>query len=636
MKLYTTLEEQLKKENNFVSDNGEIKKWVVLDKARHFDEELIGVLLDSKVLKQEFFKDIKGTLVFDLNRFVLFLEQKNWLNDSYTKYKNKVGLAIDGKFLKQRNEVSLVWPFKDCVLEGGQSREEDAREEIFFNEVLAQDEITQLFEPKVLTNAKTYDKDGEHEFKGFTRDAKLNKKRGLPEDTITDNLIIKGNNLLALYSLEKEFAGKVKLIYIDPPYNTGNDGFKYNDNFNHSTWLVFMRNRLDASKKLLKENGVFVISVDDREVFHLKVLCDELFGRENFLNDVIWNSTKSVTNTAIISVSHNHTLFYFKNKDYFVKNRTEFRLPEDGSGFKNTDNDPRGPWKADPFQVGGWRPNQQYEITNPITGEVYKPNEGSSWKNEYKKFKELLKDNRIIFGTTGEAGPQRKRFLSEAKERGKVSKTIWTEVGTTTNGTQHLKKMFGKAVFDNPKPESFIQRIIELSTQETDVVIDYHLGSGTTASTAHKLNRQYIGVEQMDYIESVAVPRLQKVIEGEQGGISKALKWNGGGSFTYLELKKYNQDFMERIELAKDTKALLKIWEGMKEKSFLDYNVDIKKQDEHIDDFKALSLEEQKQHLCEILDKNQLYVNLSSMEDKEFACTEAEKKLTRDFYQIKT
>ncbi|HRS63527.1 MAG TPA: site-specific DNA-methyltransferase, partial [Spirochaetota bacterium] len=252
MKLYEALEKQLKKEPNFVTDNGELKKWVVIDRARNFDEELIELLLQNKKLKETFFVKVKDVLVFKQNLFIDFLEQKNYLNDSYTKFKNKIGLTIDGKFLKQRNEVALVWPFKDCILEGGQSREEDKREEIFFNEILAQDEITQLLEPKVLTNAKRIDKDGEKplchsersEESLFNRDAELNRKRGLPEDTITDNLIIKGNNLLALHTLKKEFAGKVKLIYIDPPYNTGNDTFRYNDSFNQSSWLTFMRNRL--------------------------------------------------------------------------------------------------------------------------------------------------------------------------------------------------------------------------------------------------------------------------------------------------------------------------------------------------------------------------------------------------------
>jgi adenine-specific DNA-methyltransferase len=276
MKLYETLKKQLKQEPNFITDNNELKKWVVINKAQNFDAELIELLLDSKELKEKFFVDVKGTLVFNQNLFVRFLEQKNYLNDSYTQYKNKVGLTIDGKYLKQRNEVALVWPFKDCVLEGGQSHEEDKREEIFFNETLAQDEITQLLEPKVLTNAKIYDKDGEHSFKGFARDVELNKKRGLPENTITDNLIIKGNNLLVLHSLKKEFAGKVKLIYIDPPYNTGSDSFKYNDSFTDSTWLTFMLNRFKAAKPLLNKSGVILVQINDHNKTYLKILMDEV------------------------------------------------------------------------------------------------------------------------------------------------------------------------------------------------------------------------------------------------------------------------------------------------------------------------------------------------------------------------
>src|SRR5690554_7316631 len=225
MKLYQTLEHQLKKEPNYVTDNGELKKWVVINKAQNFDEELIELLLANEELKTRFFKEIAGVTVFNQNLFVQFLEQKNYLNDSYTQYKNKVGLTIGGKYLKQRNDVALVWPFKDCILEGGQSREEQVREEIFFNEILAQDEITQLLEPKELTNAKVFDKEGEKPVDQFNRNE---------NGTITDNLIIKGNNLLALHTLKEEFAGKVKLIYIDPPYNTGNDGFGYNDKFNHS------------------------------------------------------------------------------------------------------------------------------------------------------------------------------------------------------------------------------------------------------------------------------------------------------------------------------------------------------------------------------------------------------------------
>jgi adenine-specific DNA-methyltransferase len=320
MKLYDILEQHLKTEGNYKSDDGELLKWVVINKAQNYDEELIALLLQNEELKRIFFVDVKGTLIFKQNLFFQFLEQKNYLNDSYTQYKNKLGLTIDGKFLKQRNEVALVWPFKDCILEGGQSREEQKREEIYFNEILAQDEITQLLEPKVLTNAIVYDAEGKKAFEHFNRDAELNKQRGLSENTITDNLIIKGNNLLTLHTLKKEFEGKVKLIYIDPPYNTGSDSFKYNDSFNQSTWLTFMKNRLQAAQILLSDKGAIYVHIDHHQLGYLNVLLDEVFGKENKVQ-VISIKTASpagfkTVNPGPIDVTE-YILFYTKNKSKF-------------------------------------------------------------------------------------------------------------------------------------------------------------------------------------------------------------------------------------------------------------------------------------------------------------------------------
>lgn len=624
MEIFKELENHLMQNPDFVSDTNELKKWIVMDKAYDCDESLILSLLENKVLKQHFFKKIGESLVFDQKKFMLFLEQKNYLNDSFTKYKNKIGLNIGGKYLNQRNEVALVWPFKDCILEGGQSKDDQKKNEILFNEILAQDEIYQLLEPKVITAGKRISSEGETDLVSFNRNS---------EGNITDNLLIKGNNLLALYTLLEQFKGQVKLIYIDPPYNTGNDSFGYNDRFNHASWLTFMKNRLEVAKQFLREDGVIFVSCDDNEFAYLKILMDDIFKRENFLNDIIWNSTKSVTNTALVSVSHTHNLVYFKNLPYFTKNRNEFRLKETGEGFSNPDFDPRGPWKADPFQVGGWRPKQQYEIINPHTGVIYRPNDGNSWKNEKKVFDELVKENRIVFGTNGDSGPYRKRFLTEALQSGKVAKTLWDDVGTTTSGTRHHLDLFSKIIFKNPKPETFLQRILELSTKENDIVLDFFLGSGTTVAVAHKMKRQYIGVEQMDYIDTVCKERLKKVINGEKGGISKSVDWKGGSSFVYFELKKYNQGFMEQIESATDTVTLLDIWESMKAHSFLNYNVDLKKQEETIEDFKGLALNEQKQVLCSLLDKNQLYVNLSSLDDSDYHCSESERQITLDFYK---
>lgn len=353
----------------------------------------------------------------------------------------------------------------------------------------------------------------------------------------TENLFIEGDNLEVLKLLQKSYYGKVKMIYIDPPYNTG-EQFIYPDKYSetletylayaglvddegkkfstntpnegrfHTRWLNMMYPRLYLARNLLSEDGVFVVSIDDNEISNLRKLCDEIFGEENLIGTIVWNSTKSVTNTALISVSHTYNLVFAKNIDYFVKNRNHFRLPADGEGFSNPDNDPRGPWKADPFQVGGWRPNQQYEIVNPKTGEKYEPNPGCSWKNDYNKYLELLQDNRIVFGASGEAGPQRKRFQTEAEERGKVAKTWWDDVNTTTNATQSLKKIFdGKIIFPNPKPVDLIQKMIQLGDHsKAGIILDFFAGSATTAEAVYELNREdggsrkYILIQLPEYI----------------------------------------------------------------------------------------------------------------------------------------
>lgn len=350
--------------------------------------------------------------------------------------------------------------------------------------------------------------------------------RPCKEDSVnwdtTENLYIEGDNLEVLKLLQESYLGKVKMIYIDPPYNTGSDSFVYNDSFTmdedeyetgigirdqdknklfhennssnprfHSDWCSMMYERFLLARNLLSVDGVLVVSISDAEFHNLKSMLDELFGADNYLGDIVWNSTKSVTNTALISVSHTYNLVYFKRMQYFVENRSEFRLPDDGEGFENPDNDPRGSWKADPFQVGGWRPNQQYEIVNPNTGVVYKPNPDCSWKNDYEHYLELVKDNRIVFGKTGDGGPQRKRFKWEAEERGKVAKTWWDDVETTTNGTQLLKKMFdGKILFSNPKPVGLLVKLIQLAGSKDGIVMDFFSGSATTAHAVMQLNAE--------------------------------------------------------------------------------------------------------------------------------------------------
>jgi len=346
------------------------------------------------------------------------------------------------------------------------------------------------------------------------------REESLHFDT-TQNLFIEGDNLEALKLLRETYLGEVKMIYIDPPYNTGKD-FIYRDNFTgnkqeylqrsgqqdeeggrlvtnrenegryHSNWLSMIYPRLKLARNLLRNDGVIFISIDDHEVHNLRKICDEIFGENNFVGCIMWNSTKSVTNTALISVDHTYNIVYAKNNAYFTEHRYHFRLAEDGEGFSNPDGDPRGSWKADPFQVGGWRPNQQYEIVNPKTGKKYLPNKDCSWKNDFDKFKKLMADNRIVFGVSGEVGPQRKRFLSEAKGRGKVSKTWWDDVGTTANGTIAVKNFFdNKSIFSNPKPTKLIERFIELGDHtKQGIILDFFAGSATTAHAVMQLNAE--------------------------------------------------------------------------------------------------------------------------------------------------
>lgn len=348
-----------------------------------------------------------------------------------------------------------------------------------------------------------------------------------------DNLLIHGDNLLALKSIELQFAGKVKCIYIDPPYNTGSAFEHYDDNLEHSTWLSLMKPRLELLRNLLAEDGSIWITLDDNEGFHCKLLADEVFGKNNFISTIVWNSRKSKQNDTFISLSHNYIFVYAKNKSKLQLNK----LPIDETNFSNPDNDPRGPWDADPFDAPNIRPNLTYIIKNPNTGEEYLPPAGRCWRTEPEKYIKFLEDNRIVFGKTGKSRPQLKRFLTDAENKGMTVGTWWDDVGTATEATQEIIKLFGKTNrFATPKPERLIERILTLATNPGDLVLDSFLGSGTTAAVAHKMGRRWIGIELGDHAYTHCYPRMKAVCDGEQGGISKAVHWQGGGGFKFYEL----------------------------------------------------------------------------------------------------
>lgn len=613
------LENLLSQHEEFLVE-GVLNKNKLSELARKYDTKLLNVLMREEKIKNYFFSELEeGILVFKKDVFLQFLNNKEFLPDSFTAYKTKIGLGNkDGSLLSENHEVVLNFPYKDCILEGGQTKENAKRDEVFFNETLAPSEINRLLDDKVLTNFKRFDKDGEHEVE------ELNN---------TDNLIIKGNNLIALHSLKKRFVGRIKMIYIDPPYNTGKDSFNYNDHFNHSSWLTFIKNRLEIAWELLADDGTIWMSIDDSESHYLKVLADDIFGRENFLNEVIWQRAYAPVNLKkTFSRSHDAILVYAKNNSTQKELNKVPRKESMIANYKNPDNDPRGVYKADNFSVGPAVKKNIYEITTP-SGRKVLPPDGYSWRFSEERYKELVADNRVYFGKDGSSAPAYKRFLSEVKD-GVVAQTLWTyqEVGHNQDAKKEIKELFdGQAVFGTPKPEKLIQRIIQLGSDEGELVLDFFMGSATTQAVAHKMNRQYIGIEQMDYIETVAVERLKKVIDGEQGGISKDVDWQGGGSFVYCELKNDMQNFKTNIIESESTEKLIELFAFVKKSSFLSYRVDSKKLKEK--EFLELSFSEQKQLLLEIVDNNNLYVNYSDINDENYDISKLEKKLNREFFK---
>ena len=656
--LKTKIEKLLSAIKEFVDENQNLKINVIKDFADRGDIKLLEPLLKNPQAKKAFFTPVLDSFVFNTRDFKDFLEYSSACN-SYSKYLGqKIGLYMGDSSLLDRSEVVLNFPFKDCVLEGGQRKEDgldiyyeynekkgeyeekqSKRREVFYNEVLAQDEIDSLFSPKAFCDAKRYEKGKSRKCVKVNRDAELNKKRGLSEDTITDNLIIKGNNLLALHSLKKEFAGKVKLIYIDPPYNTGSDSFAYNDNFNHSSWLTFMKNRLEIARELLREDGAIFVQCDDNEQAYLKILCDEVFGRVNFISSIVWKGRGGRQDSKFIAQIHETIQVFAKNINSLAIYKEE--VTDDDS---YTGKDEKGEYKLQLLRKWGSnsrridRPNLYFGVD--FEGETVFPilPDGSDgcWRWSKSKIESAIKENLIVLQNKNDKIELYEKIYKTGDTKEKVF-TSWFEEGFSGEAANHLKDLFNEKVFDFPKPESLLKRILEISTKSTDIVLDYHLGSGTTAAVAHKLNRQYIGIEQMDYIESVTVERLKKVIDGEQGGISKSVNWQGGGSLVYLELAKKNEKALKQISTCKSLEDLTALFDELCSKYFLHYNVRVKEFRKEIESerFKQLSLKQQKEMFSRMLDLNQLYVNVDDRHDKSTGLTKDDIAITEDFYQLK-
>lgn len=581
MNFYEVLIETLKTIPEFVSEDNSLLKNQIIESAMRLDDSLIESLFNNELIRERLFKKIGDNYIFDKVEFSWLINNREFLPDSYTKFKNIIGLNWDNKYLINNNDVVLAFPFKDCVLEGGQSFEDQKRDEVFYNEIISKDQITNLLSPKVITNVVKYSKDGK------TKDFEIKHD---------DNFLIKGNNLLVISSLLKNYEGQVDLIYIDPPFNTGKDSFKYNDRFTRSTWLTYMKNRLEVSKKLLSDHGSIFIHIDENQSHYLKVLCDEVFGEENFMNEIVWRYRTYIGNVKEYFPKKHDLIFWYKKKE-----KPFFKLSNVGN-YEDTPDYAR--WKN--------YLNENGEI-------VY----GNHPKTD-SRFEAYLRKYISQFGT-----PKEGDVIYQNK--GYVVDDVWEDIIAldAKNGTERIAEFSGSG----QKPEALLERIIDSVTKEGDLVLDFFSGSGTTCAVAHKMNRRYIGVEQMDYVESITSKRLQNVISGEQGGISEHVNWQGGGSFVYCELLENSSKYIEKINKANDTEKLIKIWEELVKSPFVNFRIDIQQFKNNLDEFKNLDIEVQKEILLSIIDKNQMYINYCDIEDTDYSVSDEDKKRNAEFYE---
>ena len=642
----------LGKHQNYLTQNGEINTPLLYRYAQECNTDLLTLLSNDDDARNEFFIRHGEHIIFVRDRFIDYIHHKDFLANSYTAYKNKVGLAGlarygDLSLLKSMHEVVLSFPFKDCVLEGGQNKDEAKRTERYYNRVLAANEIDRLLDPKVLTNAQRYTEHERQPLTEFTRDANINEQRGSSADTITDNLIIKGNNLLALHTLREQFAHKVKLIYIDPPYNpkSPNNTFCYNNNFNRSTWLVFMKNRLEVAKEMLTFDGSMIIAIDDNERDYLGVLLRELFTEENYEIHCITivHNPRGVQGTNF-SYIHEYAFFVIpKGKKTIINQKIE----EEKITWSNLRN-----WGTESLRSDA--KNCFYPIivekdSKQIIGF------GEVCKDSFSpKARMIDKQNSYYIYPVDDKGTERKwRYARQSVETVKhllkvrevkgiydvqIGKdfrqypTVWQNNKYDANeyGTKLIKSLVPNCRFNFPKSLWTVYDCIYsiVGEDKNAIILDYHAGSGTTAHAVLELNkkdngnRQFILCEQMEYVESITNQRIQAVLR----------KNNLGGNFVYFELKAHNQTFISHIAAATTTKELLAIKADILAKADLDYRLDTKMVAQSPEEFSALSQEYQKQILLDFLEINQLYVPYTERDDTRFACTDEEKHISEMFY----
>ena len=594
-----------------------LNKSVVLQDIKNYNEELVEELLNNSTIKKHYTKNINNHIVIEIDKLMQTFEMDTpWMN-SATNYSKKIGLTTNNKFITENQDVVLDFPYKDTVLKAGMTKEDVAENETvnepFYNEIMDAEEIDRLLDPKIFVQTKRYTQNGVEENIEFNDD---------------DNLVIKGNNLLALHTLKERYAGKVKLIYIDPPYNTGNDSFQYNDKFNHSTWLTFMKNRLEIAKKLLRDDGSILVQCDDNEHAYLQVLMNDIFGRDNFITNFIWEKKTGSSDANHIANITEYILLYAKNLNSIDLNKNHESFDKNRYKYKDEYFEERGYFYYDTLDRGGLRYSDSlnYGVEDP-DGNIHYPNgrnkfenDGWTWKwskskvewglkNGFCEFVEQNDGYRLKYKTYLKVDNEGKSIDRSAPYKNLIKGIL------NTHATKEIKTLFGTKKFKTPKPEELLKYLINIASDEEDIILDFFMGSATTQAVAHKMNRKYIGIEQMDYIEDVSVERLKKVIDGEQGGISEEVNWQGGGSFVYAELMPKSMGYLKTVLTAKSIKELKDVYKLMIDNVATDFRVDLEAVREELTN-NEIKLEDKKQLLAKIIDKNGLYYNYSEINDK--------------------
>ena len=642
--------------NKYIDSNGALKRNKVIEDLDHYDRNLMTALLANQQIHDQYTEKVADTEIFKLNQFLDVFEYKEFWEDSFTKYANRIGLTTDGRFISDSEDVVLDFPYKDTVLKASMSKE-DADSEVganepFLNETLSHSEISELFEPKVLVNAKRYDKDGEHKAAKFH----------------DDNLVIKGNNLIALHSIKKKYAGKVKLIYLDPPYNTGSDSFKYNDRFSHATWLTFMKSRLEIAKILMANDGVIAIQMDDSEGPYLKVLADSIFGRDNELFTqyvLVRYANKTLKSDMDYHKQIEQIHYYKKNSNIEIKPNKD-KVPYDYSKFCyeiSTIGSPvsslkLGNKRVDIFSKGQVKFNKVTGNPNGLkeiwaSGTILNGNSSGRFFRDYLDGR-YKKDG---YGVTykvydiGDDGNEYRFFTGPKKagatkgkyyqgvpldvKNGKISQKFLPIPGfidmAGSFGNDRLEG--GVELRNGKKPERLLQSIIKYFSNKNDYVMDFFAGSGSTLATAMKMDRKFIGVEQINDQVLKINERLNNVIDGDQTGISKDVNWQGGGSFVYAELMEKNMDYLKDLEKATTIDELSSVYQRMKQGADYDFRVDLNRY-ENDPERKTMSFEDQKKLLIKMLNKNQLYFNEDNIDDADVRdlISDSDYQFNKSFY----